>query len=395
MVIREEVLRRVLVGKHLLATAMGQLTPQSDATAVAKSILTSHDAAELAIAAIAGHLGTPGLTDRLALVEYADRIEKHTEKAGALPGATFLKQLNTVRRSFKHEGILPDVKTWYRVVENTWGWVDEWCRKYLGTDLEAIDQDVLLENKAVRDLYREARTLRAKGAYRECLEALGQAAYLVLDAFSGIRFPILGEANVNHALMLSAYGVRPSDFLALQRYLPSVREDSKTRILMIKWSTRKTGHPGNWTDQSCGFCLETFLDIALKIQHAPWHPEPVDFLSVFDDVIRAKVDGVELYRLKVEGAFPFAKVVGKDLIRRLKKDEEVRGLLWPVEKPAEGLGKIFAERTTIETADELNLFSESIPGGPVYVEAKLVEIAYAPKEEDFVKKYYAHLFRSD
>src|SRR5438034_1177463 len=83
-----------------------------------------------------------------------------------------------------------------------------------------------------------------------------------------------------------------------------------------------------------------------KCQHAPWHPEPVNFRSVFEDVIRARVDGAELYRLKTEGAFPFSKVVGKDTIRRLTKGEEVRCFLWPVEKPAEGLARLFPERTT-------------------------------------------------
>jgi hypothetical protein len=46
---REEILRRVLVAKQLLAANSGQLTPSSDATAVARMVLLAHDAAELAI----------------------------------------------------------------------------------------------------------------------------------------------------------------------------------------------------------------------------------------------------------------------------------------------------------------------------------------------------------
>ena len=53
MALAEETLRRLLVAKHLLASSGGQLTPHSDATTVARMILAAHDAAELALAAIA------------------------------------------------------------------------------------------------------------------------------------------------------------------------------------------------------------------------------------------------------------------------------------------------------------------------------------------------------
>lgn len=52
-----EVIRRLLIGKQMLATLGKNLTPQSDALAVAQAVLLSHDAADLIIAAIAEHVG--------------------------------------------------------------------------------------------------------------------------------------------------------------------------------------------------------------------------------------------------------------------------------------------------------------------------------------------------
>lgn len=57
MPIAPDILRRLLVSRHLLASHEGRLTPQSDAMALAQVILTAHDAAELAIAAVATAVG--------------------------------------------------------------------------------------------------------------------------------------------------------------------------------------------------------------------------------------------------------------------------------------------------------------------------------------------------
>src|SRR2546423_4237505 len=86
--INPDILQRMLVVKHLLAAKRDQLTPNSDAVAVAQAVLASHDAAERALAAIASHLRAPQLTDKLFLTDYAERIETRTEKP--LAGSDYL-----------------------------------------------------------------------------------------------------------------------------------------------------------------------------------------------------------------------------------------------------------------------------------------------------------------
>src|SRR5689334_16658628 len=106
--ISADILQRLVVAKHLLAANSDQLTPNSDASAVARMVLAAHDGAELALAAIASHLNAPGLTDRLFLQDYPTKIEERTGKP--LAGADYLRRLNRVRVGFKHDGVLPDAR---------------------------------------------------------------------------------------------------------------------------------------------------------------------------------------------------------------------------------------------------------------------------------------------
>ena len=157
-VIRDEVLRRLVVSKQLLLNKGGQLTPSSDAVAVAHMILTAHDSAELVAAAIAQHVGVTSLTDKTYLMDYPALIEKVCSKSGPFPGKDFLKQLNTVRIYFKHNGILPDPRDWYRVIENTWEWVNQWCSTYVGISFDEIDLEQLLANPSPSYSYRQRST---------------------------------------------------------------------------------------------------------------------------------------------------------------------------------------------------------------------------------------------
>ncbi len=103
-------LRRLLMVKGLLGE-IHALTPTSDALAVARAILTAHDAAELALATLADILGARP-KDPAFLMNYAGALR---DKLGDLAGYGFLSSLNDERVSFKHKGNLPNVQQWHRV----------------------------------------------------------------------------------------------------------------------------------------------------------------------------------------------------------------------------------------------------------------------------------------
>ncbi len=397
--IPENVVRRLLVSKHLLESNHGQLRPESDAVAVAQMILTAHDAVELAAATIAEHLGARDITAKAYLMEYPAKIRDVCPDVDPFPGISFVRQLNDARVSFKHYGNLPDSRTWYRVVENAWDWVNEWCRVYLGLCLEEINLEGLIEDVSVRDHFVKAREKRERGHHREALEELGCAVYLALEWFPGIRFPVLGSTSSEHALMLAPYGVRPSDFLNLQQFLPRVSKDLGTGELSLKWDLRTTGHRANWTDGNVDFCLATSLDLILKTQHAPRPPRAVEYFWIFDDVVEPKRESVDIWQYEYEGedrdpsGLLWKRPSGRRVIRTLARGEKLRCRATPHRRedadPTDAFA-LFAE-PTLENAEVLMLMSEELPNRMGFVEREKIILSYLPKENDFVRKYFPHL----
>jgi hypothetical protein len=387
--IRPDVAIRLVSAKQFLVASAGQLTPNSDAVLVGKMILTAHDAAELAVAAIANHLGVE-LPDRTYLTGYPALIERQLS-VQTFPGKEFLRQLDRVRTSFKHHGIRPNSADWFRVIEKTWDWVEQWCATYLGMSLEDIDLAQLIENSRVKDLYLAAKNEYEGNNFEAALENLAKGLYLTLDRFPGITFPVLGERNAEHALLLSAFGVRPSDFLRIQELLPSVAK-TKEGVLVPKWNFRGTGNWANWTRDNVEFCLEALVDIAIKVQHAPRLPIVFEFSWVFDDVITATSDDIELWQIKWEGQWPMARQSGTTVVKRLKKGESLRcRLVEPaIEFPSFAA---LSGQQPIDTSGSVQVRSDEIDGNWAFVERSQVEISCAPKDSPWIRELCPHLFK--
>jgi len=392
--LRHDVLQRLLLGKNLLVGKSGQLTTNSTPVAVAQVILTAHDAAELILAAIAHQLQVQGLPEQAYLMNYAGEIRKHDE-AKTFPGYEFFKQLNSVRKSFKHEGILPERTQWYNVIDKTWGWLNEVCQTYLDSNLDQLDLETLLPDE-IRKHFQDAKNLQGGEKFREALEKLGIALFILLKGIPGLYSPVFGKKNTNDALMLLAFGVRPSEFLSLQEFLPMIRENKENGELEAKWDERHTGHPGNWTERKIRFCLDVFLDVALKVQDAAWHPSPVEFEFIFDDVITAKADGVELWVNRNLGAQPFlGQEVEKVVVKTFSKGESLRGRIIGDDGLANQLNLVslfISSESGREQPKTIYFHSAELsPSAFVYFETDKFDVSKAPRESDFVRDYFPHL----
>jgi hypothetical protein len=336
-------------------------------------------------------------------MEYPAKLQEAHPEAGPFPGLDFVRQLNDARVSFKHYGNLPDPRIWYRVIENTWDRVNEWCQKYLGMLLEEINLEELIEDGAIKNHYVQARQKSEDGNLREALEELGAAVYLALNKFPGIQSPILGMTSSEHALLLASYGVRPSDFLSLQRLLPKISKDWSTGILNVHWDVRTTGHRGNWTSHKVDFCLATSLDLILKTQHAPWAPQAVEYGWIFDDVVEPKGESVDIWDYEYEeGRNPFAALYqepkGRKTVKTLKRGERLRCVVSPERrkgvKEAGPLLQSFAT-PTLDNAEVLLLMSSDLPGHHGRVEREEITLSSLPKEDDYVRRFYPHLFEKE
>ena len=394
--LRHEVLQRLLLGKNLLVGKSGQLTQHSTPVAVAQVILTAHDAAELVLAAVAHQLQVQNLPDQAYFMDYAARVRSHDTET-TFPGYDFFRQLNLVRKNFKHEGILPERTQWYNVIDRTWDWLNQVCQTYLNSNLDQLDLETLLPDE-IRKHIQDAKRLQGEEKFREALEELAKALFILLGGIPGVYSPVVGKKNSHHALMLLAFGVRPSEFLSLQEFLPEIRKNKDTGDLEARWDERHTGHPGHWTERNVRFCLSVLLDVALKVQNATWHPSPITFEVIFDDVITAKEDGVELWVEKRVGeqSLLFSGKVEKVTVKTLSKGESLRGRLnLSARSGLQALAGKFLEEPSDEQGKTVSFSSEEVPSSPftiLYVEIDKVDISKAPRENKFVREYFPHLF---
>lgn len=321
MKIEQDVLERLLVAKGLLGPIRFAPTGSPDPILLARQILAAHDAAELAIAAVARYVGKlPGSPSaKTYLMDYFAPIEEmHPGKD--VPGKGFFAQLNSVRASLKHNGIFPNPKQWFRVGERTYEYVSTWCADYLGLPLDDLDESSLIADSEVKKHHGAAVEALRSGQFKLCLAELALATHTLFRINQGLRRLDVGRSRAEDAIKLAPFGVHGNDYLALQEFLPSVREDA-TGTPLIVWDQGRYGHPGNWTEHNASFCLRTFVEIAIRIQNVPWIPGAIEFAFLYEHKVTALVDDVQIVQEPGTGIFePGNKVV----VRTLSKGETLR-----------------------------------------------------------------------
>lgn len=281
MVLRPEVVERLILCKSLLARIRFSPIAKPDRATLAAQIISAHDAAELGIAAVCHQLGVSPPKDQNYLMSYFQPLADAQHKGRDVYAKDYFSQLNRVRVDIKHLGIFPDPQQWARVGETVHGHVSKWCQDYLGIPLSEIDHSSLLIHEDVKVAYYAGRERAENGDFKECLEFLAKALYLLFQQNAALRGLSVGKASSEDAIRLTGFGVPANDYLALQEFLPAVKE-ALDKSLEVQWRQQPYGHPGNWRPNAAEFCLQTFLDVALKIQYAEWIPGAVHRDSLYD-----------------------------------------------------------------------------------------------------------------
>jgi hypothetical protein len=263
-------------------------------------------------------------------MDYFDPIEKQTQVPAH--GKDYIRQLNSVRSSLKHQGLRPDPKQWAYVAEKVFGTVEKWCSDYLQVPFAELDESELLRSVEVKRLFKEAQDLSLATKYKESLEKLGLALAMVLNENGALQGIIAGEPSSEDAIRLSGFAVHANDFLALQEFLPRVARfgpDAGT----TKWKQSGFGHPGNWTLEAADFCLRTFLDVAIKIQDAAWRPRAIQRMFLYDQQVEVLRDGVEIWKNEPRTSPGRLSVlirpgeVQRRVVVTLKRGEKLKGMI--------------------------------------------------------------------
>jgi cellobiose-specific phosphotransferase system component IIA len=385
MPLTQDVIDGLLVAKGLLSKIRFLPVARPDRISLAQSILTAHDAAELALAAVARHLNRLPEPPQTYLMQYFPAIQE--EHPGEIVGGRdFFSQLNTVRIAIKHKGIFPDPQQWFRVGERTYEYVSEWCLKYLGLSLDDLDESALIINQKVKELYDIAVEACRREKYKESLELLAFATETLFESNQALRNLSVGNARSEDAIKLAAFGVHANDYLALQEFLPSLVYELAQEHKVVKWDQERYGHPGNWTKVSAEFSLKTFVHVALRIQDANWVPGAHEFDFLYEHQITALVDAVEI----VQEKSAFSKE--RRVVATLQKGEFLRCHV--SRKDYKSLNSFIEQfSSAVGVTPKYNILS-IISMNPVFwgeVQAEKVRVTCVPKDKEFVRKYFPDL----
>jgi hypothetical protein len=380
--IEQDVLERLLVAKDLLGRIRFLPTSKPDRATLARQILTSHDSAEIAIAAIARYVDKLPESNEAYLMTYIAKI-KSSHPGVDVPGRAFFSDLNRVRVSIKHAGLFPDPAQWHKVAEKTYDYVSILCEKYLGIRFEDLDEIMLIRSEEVRSRLAEAREFFERGEHKLTLEALAYALEALFRDNSALRNLTVGFPRAEDAIKLSAFGVHANDFIALQEFLPRLNAVSSASNRVL-WEQEKYGHPANWNSRTAEFCLRTFLQIVLRIQDADSIPGAIDFHRVYEHKVTALIDGVEIRR--PPDSPPNVLVVGDEVVCRvLNKGDSIRGIISRFKTPESIIGKMFGP---LRIYYFLSLKEKGVYGS---IDATKVDVKCVPREEAWIKGLFGDL----
>ena len=373
----QDIIDRFLVAKDLLDKISFLPTVNPDRFTIARNVLTAHDAAELALAGIARHLGKLPQSSKTFLMDYFSPIAE-THPGEEVPGRDYFSQLNTVRTAIKHQGVFPEPKQWFRVGENTRSYISIWCKKYLGIALDDLDESDMISDPQVKKQYDIAKKALIEGDYKKVLENLAISLHLLFESNNALRGLNVGIPRAEDALKLSAFGVHANEFLALQEFLPRCYSGAE-----VHWQQEEFGHPANWRQDAAEFCLKTFVSVALRIQDAQWIPGAIEFDLVYEHKVTAlvDVDNVEIVQEESKGLLgPKEKVV----VRTLKKGESIRGKITKDSPLSYALcGQEYKSVLSFMSYKEPIIFGE--------IEADKVHVTCVPKDSKILREYFPDL----
>ncbi len=386
--IERDVFERLLLAKALLSGARVASTAHPDKFTVARHILVAHDAAELVFSAISGYVGCT-ISERFYLMDYVGAIK--TTMGRDVPHRQFFSNLNHQRVGVKHRGLMPDTGQWSDVGELTYRNASKACQEYLGIRLDDVDESLLVQHEEVKVLLAEARIAYQNGEHQSVLEKLGHALWVMFKDSENpaLRGLGVGRARAEDAIRLSVFGVNANEFLAMQEFLPRVRE-VKDKKVNFEWEQDPYGHPANWTAEAAEFCLKTFIHVAVRIQNAPWILSAIDILYVYDQKVTALEDNVEVVQLQLEentlGQF-FSPSSGKTIVvHRLSKGESIVG------RVTKNRGSLFPsalDRSRPGTISFHGFLGDDKLWGDI--EESKVRVTCVPRDSEFVKKWYPTL----
>jgi hypothetical protein len=339
IILRDEVLQRVLLAKSLLHHGRRACEDRADLFEFARGLLLLHDAAEATLGAVADHLHAR-LEGNRYLLDYFTLIEETDPDRRPVPYRHQMRNLNTVRNILKHQGIFPDRAANAHFPITVAALLEDLCRTYLGLDFEAVSLKGLVEDATVRGYVEEAERKMEGGSFEQALISLGYAMYHLVESSSlpwsrrvfGIqqteeRFLFTEPHSTNYSLKLLEHGIDPFTYHRFRNLTPRFAYDMEDKTVVYEWH-KDFGHPANWTNRNVRFCLQFCIECALRVQRKPaFDYDILYYPDVYEDVITPTKDEVILWSVPSTGVQPLgsAEVPQREPVFVLKRGESIVG----------------------------------------------------------------------
>jgi hypothetical protein len=308
---RSDVLRRLLLAKSILSSGRATSAAQPNDHLVAKHVLSAHDAADLAFAAILDQQGKLTPTGNSFMMQNLELLDTKAEKH-----IGYFKGLNAARNALKHSGVLPNIAYWANVAMDVFEKLSGICQATLGIPLAELDESDLITSDKARAHLTAAKTARTSQDFKLALEEIGKALFISLEDAPDVGAIQVGRARAEDALKLTAFGIPANDFLRLQEFLPVVSgwptEALRLEPSEVSWKQSEFGHPGNWREDVADFCVSTYLNVALSIQNASSIPYAREFPFLYEYRVTAKEDQVEVWEDLIDEEKHLAEVYSND-----------------------------------------------------------------------------------
>lgn len=336
--IRDEVYNRIILAKTLLRAGTDACENKRDRMTFTKGILLLHDAAEAALGAVADHLHAP-LGGNCFLLEYYSLIQDNDSKQRSVPYKTQMRNLNTIRKHAKHQGILPDTITNSHFPTTVSALINDLCETYLELDFSTVSLKSLIKDEKVRILIDSAEEDIKKEKIENALVDLAFAIHYVCEDFPFRLFvpkddksPLLPPKThtIEHTVRLLQHGVDPYLYNMFKTLTPMLAMEKKTGNIMHWWD-QYYGHPANWTPENAKFCLDFCIDTVLKFQRdEDTRFKLIAYTDVFEDMVEATGEQATLWNRSLQPpryGFPptWSSSAEREATFVLKKGQEITG----------------------------------------------------------------------
>ncbi|MDD4995471.1 MAG: hypothetical protein PHW53_03355 [Patescibacteria group bacterium] len=327
--LQPNIIFRLVLAKTLFKSGLECCDTGVDIYNFSHGLIALHDALDNFSGAIASILNI-ALSRPSKFIDTLDSIEQYEKKSNSnfvLTSRNELYQLNTLRNSIKHQGIVPDIKHAKALIEPIVKFFKEYSRYYFDLEWDIISLADLIKNDTTKNALNKVEKFIGRGQHKEALNEMAI-----------IKFQVFDEQHIRAKLdsRLAAYYLETANIekLRMAKNIFPKREilvsDTDQRTRLLEWGIDSGqmqkfedltaevginnvndweyvlrhgsawGRP-NWTREISIFCFDFLIDAIIKHQRKDYGVRQVVIPWLIHirarEEIKLYVDDKEIYSI--------------------------------------------------------------------------------------------------